>query len=376
MKGKLAVLLAGICLLSTSSYAQKNLRALTGFKAPKVVLPNVSSLTNRVTVRIRGAHPSLTVKNLPKRRIFSGTPAAWRAHNPTLARQLDRQGVLVERIPSGKSHTYEFSLDGMTWYEANEMVVKSVQDGQFVRLNADGELRFPLYKDGPEFKFYDRDLFGELKKSKDLGFEIVEQQGYVEIFFPSSVPELRGANPRFVTTVKFLEHPTLFTEYKPAVDGRSGLTVSLDQGGCVGDVYTDAKSITELNNWYGQFLEERREMIKIFHRTMWYQPEIRAMLERTGLLGEVEKLSLVEAETGVNEAKAARYFGKLMMLQSPKPLKSYIQGAENSLRIPPNPSQQLLISLFSRPSLYHFTSMMSSNSLLEHSPHLIVPFRR
>lgn len=162
----LAVLL-GACLVSSSLSAKGwtgGVRALKAVPMPKMQVPRVPavnpSVGARVAATVRRQTPAL--RRLTKIQTYRITAKEWRIKNPVLAKQLDSQGFLFKELGADAPASHVVSTDGISWYAADEMLVKAIKDGRSVRFGADGTGHFSLYQNGPEFEFYDEQLFKEL----------------------------------------------------------------------------------------------------------------------------------------------------------------------------------------------------------------------
>lgn len=274
MNFKWLVALLGLCLVSPSLYAQgfigKGARAL---KASRVVtsVPRVSwrpSLGARLEAAWRGQSPAL--KRLGAIRSYQLTKAEWRSSNSALAEELDSKGFLLQEQETRHGPLHAVSMDGITWKEADEMLVKAVQDGRPVRFDDAGKGYFSLYKDGPELEFYDERLFNELDRSRELGMTIVDRQGYItvqvpeefaemEIMFNGYLSQLKDINPISIVTYTHAEWVWDETGkiasplYTPQETAERGLNISKKQGGAVETIIVDGRSVADLNDWYASF---------------------------------------------------------------------------------------------------------------------------
>lgn len=286
-----AVLL-GICLASSSLCAQvakgltkglaKGLKVpVTGVKIPSVRVPKVP-LGTRVTAAVRGQTPAL--QRLTKIRTYNLTVKEWRVQNPVLASKLDAQGVILKKLEADAPASHAFSTDGISWYAADEMLVKAVKEGRPVRFGADGIGRFSLYKNGPEFEFYDEQLFKELDRSLELGLDVVSRNKYVSVQFPKEFSEteivfltdnmyydelrqikdiipLKGLNPQSVASyihVMWIRNEAGLVEsplYAPSEVAEWGLDISKRQGGAVETIINNGQSVKDLNDWFAAFKE-------------------------------------------------------------------------------------------------------------------------
>lgn len=268
MKERLGIVVLSILLLSVSAYAQRQLRTVKNIRAG-VQAAKAPSLSSRVTAAVR--RQTLALPRLQRIKAIR----SWRIQNPSLVQELSTDGFLLEKIPSGG---HAFSSNGVTWYEANEMMLKAIYDGRIVRVGDGGELKVALYKGGPEFKFYDENLFKELDRSKYLGLELVEREGYVSVSFPKEfentrivwdavvfqeynvLRELSPYNVAPYTHAMFIQEHPLFTRWEN-VGVIDGLAVSKTEGGFVGSYRADANSVKGLNDWYEGF-KKAAEKIK------------------------------------------------------------------------------------------------------------------
>lgn len=279
MKRQLAVLLAGICLLSSSVYAQKNLgKGLR--KLPKVEIPMVNyrayPLATRVSALLRGKLPALyRLQKIRHNQFFRYLEQQGMDQLPSgdaLARQqLAEKGFIRSRIVSKYSYKKAISFDGFRWYEEDEMVLAAILAGRPVQVGAGGELKVFLYKDGPWLNFYDEEMFKELDRSRALGFELVERKGYVLVRLPKEFENTLVVQKILMKTYKpislkqldlydfvpyfgrtYREHP-LFTPWEENDSRVGGVAVSKIQNGYVDEYCTFSPSIKILNDWYEGF---------------------------------------------------------------------------------------------------------------------------
>lgn len=179
MKIKFWMLVLGACVMSSSLYARvplktpklPSLRTTSIVIKPAIKTSTIPTLNRTVTAAVRGQLPAL--RRLNQIQAYRGTVQQWRAQNPVLLERLERQGVLVKEAGANASYSHIFTVDGVTWYEGNELLAHVVQEGRYIRFEGGNPL-VSLYKGGPEFKFYDEELFKELDHSRSLGIEIVE----------------------------------------------------------------------------------------------------------------------------------------------------------------------------------------------------------
>lgn len=220
MKTKLLAVLLAIGLITPSLHAQKALRVLKNarntvrsfergtyniIKTPHIDIK--PSLSTRVSAAVRGQTPALKrLQSIRKYQAYKGVVTQWRERNVSLAEELDFRGVIVTSLPNDGKMVDTFSADGKTWYAADDMLVNAVKDGRFVRFDeTSGSAWFAPYKGGPEFEFYDEQLFKELDRSRELGIHIVpgEQAG--------SWHDWVGIMPKDIPNVKVFEgEPSLF----------------------------------------------------------------------------------------------------------------------------------------------------------------------
>lgn len=221
MKTKFLAVLLAIGLITPSLCAQRALRGLKNagkavrslergayniVKTPRIDI-KVPSLPTRVRAAVRGQTPALKrLQSIRTYQAYKGSVKQWRERNVSLAEELDFRGVIVTSLPNDGKMVDAFSADGKTWYAADDMLVNAVKDGRFVRFDeASGEAWFSPYKDGPEFEFYDEQLFKELDRSRELGIHIVpgEQAG--------SWHDWVGIMPKDIPNIKVFEgDPSLF----------------------------------------------------------------------------------------------------------------------------------------------------------------------
>lgn len=285
MKTKFLAVLLAIGLITPSLYAQRALRGLKNAgNAVRslergsyniVKMPHIDikpSLSTRVSAAVRGQTPALKrLQRIQENQAYRGLVQEWGERNKSLAEQLDFRGVILTKLPSNGKMVDAFSADGVTWFEADDMLVKAVKDSRFVRIDeASGAVRFSLYKDGPEFEFYDEQLFKELDRSRELGMNIINRNGYVtvqfpkefaetEIMFGGEVRQLQEISTNYMASYKHVvwirnsEGKIESALYTPQEVVEPGMYISKKQGGFVETIGVDGQSVKELNDWYASF---------------------------------------------------------------------------------------------------------------------------
>lgn len=311
MKVKFSAVLLCLGLITSPLYAhgvQKEV--LSVIKASRISI-KTPSLFTRVTAAVRGQTPAWRrLQRLQRIQAYQGSVTEWRARNKSLAEQLDFRGVILTKLPKQGKMVDAFSADGVTWFEADNMVVQAVKDRRFIRTDEpNGEVYFSPYKDGPEFKFYDERLFKELDRSRELGISIVKGG------LAGSWHDWVGIMPEDVANVKvFLGDPAQF---------RPGAVVSAEPWGetilsrapafslsSSSPTETDLAQIAKLNDSLSELAELGKQvgaLEKRFNIGVVFNP------------GRTSEAVLIQDSRG--------------MLHSPKDLKAVIQ-AERELSLP------------------------------------------
>lgn len=329
-------LLLSTCLLVTfPSFAQKKQIVEQIVKGPKVppisvkppVVPRVSIKSfNPTIVPSHTYNPKFTRGILPKRESTTlRTNLSERINYGQLEFTLKNLGPLSSKEivirTNPKTKEKYFSLDKVYWSKADPVMAQAVQNGHFVHFMEDGSWHYSPYKGGPEFEFYDKKLFKELNRSKELGLSVVETEGYVAVQWPADLLEtpfvwsaptfaeevvLKDISPySFVshTHVQWLRNEAgkvISERYIPLDESVGGLGFAKVEGGVAGSLKADARSLREMNDWFASFKElaAKIQPYRQYHiRIVYDSPAKKFLIQdaRGGMhtpekLGEVIKL--------------------------------------------------------------------------------------